>query len=417
MQSKSHIDVVTVTAQSSSAVARSHIAASWRRSLVNYGLDPGDRAAIARLDAASLRRRHDQIGAFRAVAEPELDRLFQLIGNSGSGLLLTDRDGVILDHRCKMADDDALSDIGLLPGAILNEKSEGTNGMGTCIAEERPVIVHREDHFMARSTAFTCIAVPVFGARGELIAVLDVSSACEDNSRSSSILLADVLMRSSRRIEATYFRDRYPGARIVMAETTRMDGSALLAVDADDLVVGATRAARQVDDAGAVLPEGEIGHIAIRTSKSWPAGLFRGYLKNGELITDAFGNGWYYTGDTASRDADGYLWFEGRSDDLISSAGYRISPFEVESALLEHELIAECAVIGVPDETRGQLVKAYIVVANGAEGSDDLASNIQTFCKDLTAPYKYPREIEFVTSLPKTISGKIRRVELRDAAS
>lgn len=172
-----------------------------------------------------------------------------------------------------------------------------------------------------------------------------------------------------------------------------------------------------VDDAGAVLPEGEIGHIAIRTSKSWPAGLFRGYLKNGELITDAFGNGWYYTGDTASRDADGYLWFEGRSDDLISSAGYRISPFEVESALLEHELIAECAVIGVPDETRGQLVKAYIVVANGAEGSDDLASNIQTFCKDLTAPYKYPREIEFVTSLPKTISGKIRRVELRDAAS
>lgn len=250
MQSKSHIDVVTVTAQSSSAVARSHIAASWRRSLVNYGLDPGDRAAIARLDAASLRRRQDQIGAFRAVAETELDRLFQLIGNSGSGLLLTDRDGVILDHRCKMADDDALSDIGLLPGAILNEKSEGTNGMGTCIAEERPVIVHREDHFMARSTAFTCIAVPVFGARGELIAVLDVSSACEDNSRSSSILLADVLMRSSRRIEATYFRDRYPGARIVMAETTRMDGSALLAVDADDLVVGATRAARQVFELG-----------------------------------------------------------------------------------------------------------------------------------------------------------------------
>lgn len=169
-----------------------------------------------------------------------------------------------------------------------------------------------------------------------------------------------------------------------------------------------------VDDDGTVLPDGEVGHIAIRTSGDWPAGLFHGYLRDGAFVTDAFRNGWYYTGDTASRDSDGYLWFVGRSDDLISSAGYRISPFEVESALLEHDKIMESAVIGVPDETRGQLVKAYIILADGESGSDELAKDIQEFCKTLTAPYKYPREIEFVDSLPKTISGKIRRVELRE---
>ena len=142
--------------------------------------------------------------------------------------------------------------------------------------------------------------------------------------------------------------------------------------------------------------------------------VFRGYLQNNQLVTDSFRHGWYYTGDTASRDKDGYLWFVGRSDDLISSAGYRISPFEVESALLEHAMIAESAVVGVPDETRGQLVKAYIVLVEGKKGSNELVKEIQDFCKNLTAPYKYPRKIEFVTTLPKTISGKIRRVELRE---
>lgn len=128
-----------------------------------------------------------------------------------------------------------------------------------------------------------------------------------------------------------------------------------------------------VDDEGTVLPDGEVGHIAIRTLEAWPAGLFHGYLRNGALVTDAFKNGWYYTGDTATRDADGYLWFVGRSDDLISSAGYRISPFEVESALLEHDKIMESAVIGVPDETRGQLVKAYIILSTGVDGTPELA--------------------------------------------
>ncbi|MDC0228115.1 AMP-binding protein, partial [Alphaproteobacteria bacterium] len=169
-----------------------------------------------------------------------------------------------------------------------------------------------------------------------------------------------------------------------------------------------------IDNQGKILPDGEVGHIAIRTDKKWPAGLFHGYLQNNLIVKDSFRHGWYYTGDTASRDKDGYLWFVGRSDDLISSAGYRISPFEVESALLEHDLIAESAVVGVPDETRGQLVKAYVVLVEGHKGSEELVKEIQDFCKNLTAPYKYPRKIEFVSTLPKTISGKIRRVELRE---
>ena len=169
-----------------------------------------------------------------------------------------------------------------------------------------------------------------------------------------------------------------------------------------------------IDDEGKILSDGEVGHIAIRTDKKWPAGLFHGYLQNNLIVKDSFRHGWYYTGDTAYRDKDGYLWFVGRSDDLISSAGYRISPFEVESALLEHELIAESAVVGIPDETRGQLVKAYIVLVEGHKGSEELVREIQDFCKNLTAPYKYPRKIEFVSTLPKTISGKIRRVELRE---
>lgn len=171
-----------------------------------------------------------------------------------------------------------------------------------------------------------------------------------------------------------------------------------------------------VDEDGNRLPAGEVGHIAVATNGAdWPPGLFRGYFTSGgALDTAAFRNGWYYTGDTARRDADGYFWFEGRADDLISSGAYRISPFEVESALLEHPEVVESAVIGIPDEMRGQIVKAFIILRDPAMASDALATEIQEFCKKLTAPYKYPRRIEFVTSLPKTISGKIRRVELRE---
>lgn len=168
-----------------------------------------------------------------------------------------------------------------------------------------------------------------------------------------------------------------------------------------------------IDDAGNRLPTGEVGHIAVRLTDPWPAGLFHGYQTEGEPDKRSFHDGWYFTGDTATRDEQGYFWFVGRADDLISSAGYRISPFEVESSLLEHPAVAESAVVGKPDATRGEIVKAFITLSNGYTASEALIEDIQTFCKAHTAPYKYPREIQFVDALPKTISGKIRRVDLR----
>jgi len=168
-----------------------------------------------------------------------------------------------------------------------------------------------------------------------------------------------------------------------------------------------------VDEQGNVVADNEIGHIAVKTDP-WPLGLFKGYWEDESATEKCFRHGWYFTGDTATRDADGYLWFVGRSDDIISSSGYRISPFEVESSLLEHPAIAESAVVGEPDELRGQVVKAFVVLAPGHQGNEQLANEIQEFVKQHTAPYKYPRIVEFREELPKTISGKIRRVELRN---
>lgn len=169
-----------------------------------------------------------------------------------------------------------------------------------------------------------------------------------------------------------------------------------------------------VDDDGTVCAVDEIGHIAVRVTEPYPPGLFRGYWKDEAASAKVFRNGWYFTGDTATKDSDGYFWFVGRSDDIISSAGYRISPFEVESTLLEHPAVAESAVVAKPDELRGHIVKAFVVLAAGYEAGESLVAEIQDFVKRQTAPYKYPREIEFKATLPKTISGKIRRVELRD---
>ena len=171
-----------------------------------------------------------------------------------------------------------------------------------------------------------------------------------------------------------------------------------------------------IDDEGNPVANDEIGHIAVKITDPYPPGLFDGYYKDEETTKKSFRNGWYYTGDTATRDSDGYIWFVGRADDIITSSGYRISPFEVESALIEHQAVAESAVVAKPDEIRGEIVMAFITLAPGFEPSDALQKEIQDFVKNLTAPYKYPRRIEFRKSLPKTISGKIRRVDLRDEA-
>jgi acyl-coenzyme A synthetase/AMP-(fatty) acid ligase len=169
-----------------------------------------------------------------------------------------------------------------------------------------------------------------------------------------------------------------------------------------------------VDDDGKVLGPRQEGHVAVRVRPERPVGLFREYWRDPEATAGAFRGDWYYTGDRAEVDEDGYFWFVGRSDDVIISAAYRIGPFEVESALVEHVAVAEAAVVGKPDEQRGQIVKAFVILAPGHAGSAELVAELQDHCKRVSAPYKYPREIEFVDELPKTISGKIRRVELRE---
>lgn len=165
---------------------------------------------------------------------------------------------------------------------------------------------------------------------------------------------------------------------------------------------------------GNLAETGEEGEICVDISDGSPVGLFRGYYNNEEATKAVMHDGLYHTGDTAWRDEDGYYWFVGRTDDLIKSSGYRIGPFEIESVLMEHPSVLECAITGVPDPIRGQVVKATIVLAKGYTASDELKKEIQNYVKHLTAPYKYPRVIEFVDELPKTISGKIRRAALRN---
>lgn len=169
-----------------------------------------------------------------------------------------------------------------------------------------------------------------------------------------------------------------------------------------------------LDENGNSCEVGEEGQIVIRTHNGKTFGMFDGYYRDKELTEKVWHDDLYYTGDMAWRDEDGYYWFVGRADDLIKSSGYRIGPFEVESALVEHPAVLECAITAVPDPVRGQIVKATVVLAKNYTASQDLVVELQEHVKKVTAPYKYPRIIEFVAELPKTISGKIRRVEIRE---
>ena len=168
-----------------------------------------------------------------------------------------------------------------------------------------------------------------------------------------------------------------------------------------------------VDADGVSCPAGVTGEIVIRTDKAVPLGLMREYYRDAAKTQEAWYDDMYHTGDTAWQDEDGYYWYVGRTDDLIKSSGYRIGPFEIESVMVEHPAVMECAVTGVPDEMRGNLVKATVVLRPGFEASDALKKELQDFVKKETAPYKYPRIIDFVPELPKTVNGKIRRAEIR----
>jgi acyl-coenzyme A synthetase/AMP-(fatty) acid ligase len=169
-----------------------------------------------------------------------------------------------------------------------------------------------------------------------------------------------------------------------------------------------------IDDSGKEVDKNIEGDIAVLVKPTRPQGMFKEYRNDAKKTADTRKGKWYITGDRAYVDEDGYFWFVSRADDVILSSGYRIGPFEVESALIQHPSVAESAVVSSPDETRGEVVKAFVVLTQGFEASEALKKELQDYVKQVTAPYKYPRRLEFIASLPKTVSGKIRRIELRE---
>lgn len=241
-----HVEKVLGVANSSSAAARSRLAASWRRSADKHGLDPGENREPERVEGTHLRERLEALEKFMTVASPRLDNLFSLVGQSGCAVLLTDDDGVVLDQRLSEADAPVFEAWGLCVGANWSEELEGTNGIGTCLTEQRRVIIHRDEHFYARNTALSCIDAPIYGAEGQIMAALDVSSARADQTEAFNRLIGAQVAQTARAIEEANFRAAFDRTRIVVAESDDAEASTLLAVDDDDLVIGATREARRV---------------------------------------------------------------------------------------------------------------------------------------------------------------------------
>lgn len=242
-----HGEAVRAAVESDAALGRVGFAASWRRSLLHHKIDPEVSTPTQRLDAAELRRRVEANGLLVSVAAPVLDRLARVALDAGCSVLLTDADGLVLDQRLRAADATYFNKAGLAPGSDWSEGAIGTNGIGTAVAEMRPVVVYRDQHFATRNVGLACMGAPVFGADGELAGVIDVSSARDDVNEAYARLVALTVQDAASRVEADLFRASFEGARILstgMGETLQ-PGVMLLALDRDDLVIGATRAARR----------------------------------------------------------------------------------------------------------------------------------------------------------------------------
>ncbi len=240
-----HADHVRAAAESVTSAAQSALAASWRRSLLYHHLDPEMQAPPDRVAEATLREARERLGALATIAGPIIDRVLNAVGRAGCSVLLTDSNGVIVDRRGMPADDEIFSKWGLWTGAIWSEAKEGTNGIGTCLAEQRPIAILRDQHFRTRNTAMSCMGAPIFDAHARLAGVLDVSSCRAELMADLAPLIAAVIADAARRIESEAFRAAFPDCRIIMTPENGHSGSALLAVDRYDLVVGATRVARQ----------------------------------------------------------------------------------------------------------------------------------------------------------------------------
>ncbi len=240
-----HADRIRAVARDPSASGRSALFASWARSLTRYKLDPLDTRPPRILDALELLQSRASVEPLLAAADGTLDRLFQAVGGSGCCVLFTDAHGVPVDRRGACGDNDTFRRWGLWPGAVWSEEAEGTNGIGTCLAEARPLLIHRDQHFHQRNTGLSCAVAPIHDHRGRLVAALDVSSCRDDLTEDFARLIAAAVADAARRIEARHFRRAFPTARIVLAPDTEWSTGALLAVGADDTVLGATCAARQ----------------------------------------------------------------------------------------------------------------------------------------------------------------------------
>lgn len=241
---KTHVARIEASLQAGEA-ARSPIAASWSRSVRVYGLDPAARHRPDRMTDAELARLRAQMEPTLRAAAPTLDRLFRAVGALGTCLVLSDRDGVPVERRGNPSEDGDFERAGLWTGTIWSERAAGTNGIGTCIVEGRPVTILRDQHFLPANTCLSCTSAPIHDAEGQLTAVLDVSSASPSCSEAVMQLVALSVAEAARRIESDLFRAHFPQARLVFVPGLDRGAGALLAVDADDLVIGASRAARQ----------------------------------------------------------------------------------------------------------------------------------------------------------------------------
>ncbi|MCU0899235.1 MAG: GAF domain-containing protein [Cypionkella sp.] len=224
---------------------RSFVAASWARSAQLYRLDPSERPGAERLTTAELTQARDRLGALLPTAAPHLDRLFQLVAGLGGCIVLADAQGVAVDRRGAAGDDRVFEEAGLWTGTLWSEARAGTNGIGTCLAEGRAVTIHRDQHFLARNIGLSCSSAPVHGPDGQLLAVIDVSTARAELADAVAGLIGNTVAEAARKVEADLFHRHYPRARVLQVPSLERAAGALLAVDADDLVIGATRAARQ----------------------------------------------------------------------------------------------------------------------------------------------------------------------------
>jgi transcriptional regulator of acetoin/glycerol metabolism len=239
-----HADRVQAAVHSDEA-ARSALVASWRRSSTLHRLDPAAHKPPQRVSETELDQARQRIEPLIWAAQASLDRLFLAVGGVGCCVLLADRDGVPVERRGAAADDETFRDWGLWPGSLWSEDSEGTNGIGTCLVEQRALTIHRDQHFFTRNTLLSCTTAPIYDHLGNLAAALDVSSCRADLTEGFANLIAMAVTDAARSIEADNFRMAFPKARIQLAPVANKSSGALIAVDADDLVIGANRLARQ----------------------------------------------------------------------------------------------------------------------------------------------------------------------------